>query len=118
MAAALAVLPLSAHAAEWQPLPPEEIAFQAVNLADMSLSLDIKNHENMREANPMLGNHPNDGAVIGYKVGAGVLHAAVTEFMLQHGASKRAIRIWEWTSIGVVGFAAGHNYQVGCRFRF
>ncbi len=116
VAAALA-LPLSARAAEWQPLPPEEYAFQAVNLADMSLTLDIKNHRDMQEANPMLGHHPSDGAIFGYKLGAGALHAAVTELLL-HGASKRMVRIWEWTSIGVEGAAIGSNLSLGLHYQF
>jgi hypothetical protein len=118
VAAALALLPLSARAAEWQPLPPEEYAFQAVNLADMSLTLDIKNHRDMQEANPMLGQHPSDAAVFGYKLGAGALHAVVTELLLQHGASKRVMRIWEWTSIGVEGAAVGNNLSLGLHCQF
>ncbi len=106
------------RAAEWQPLPPEEYAFQAVNLADMSLTMDVKNHPNLQEANPMLGHHPSDGAVVGFKVGAGALHAVVTELLLQHGASQRTIRLWEWTSIGFVGYAVGSNLSLGLHCQF
>ena len=108
----------AAHAADWRPLPASEYAFQALNLADMATSLDIKNHPNIHEANPLLGRHPSDGTVIGVKLASGAIHAAITEWLLQRNASPTTIKIWEYVTIGGEGAVVGHNLSLGLRFTF
>ena len=116
----LAVLLLAsqARAADWQPLPASEYVFQVANLADMSTSLDIKNHRDLYEANPLLGRHPSDGTIIGVKLGAGALHALITELLLQRGASATTIKLWEYVTIGGEGAVVGHNLSLGLHFAF
>lgn len=108
-------LPISAHGA---PLPPGEYAYQALNLADMAQTLDIKRHGDIHEGNPILGDHPSDGSVVAFKLATGALHAAITEYMISHGASRRVVRIWEVFSVGMGTAVVGHNASLGLHVRF
>ena len=57
----------------WQPSPltiaTHTLATAAI-VVDILYTLDIKNHPPMREANPILGPHPSDLAIVGYGLGA------------------------------------------------
>jgi hypothetical protein len=98
--------------------PKLEWVFDAALAADMMTTADIKNHPNLIETNPVLGEHPTDAAIIGYGLAAAGLHAAVTYEMVSQGVPKGIITAWEAVSIGVeTGFAA-HNYSLGLRFKF
>lgn len=102
----------------WKSMPKSEYVFFAAEAADMLTTLDIKNHPELRETNPILGDHPSDGKVISMCVGAALIHSAITYEFVDNNVPKPIIRAWEYISIGVeTGFAV-HNYSLGLRFRF
>lgn len=102
----------------WKSMPQEEYAFFVAEAADCWTTLDIKNHADMEEANPILGKHPSDGRIIGMCVGAGLLHSAITYELIDGGAPRGLIKAWEYVTIAVESGFAAHNYSLGLRFRF
>ena len=96
----------------------EESAFQALNLVDMGTTLDIKNHPNLREGNPLLGRHPSDGEIVGVKLTEGALHALLTHELLKHRAPAWLIQGEELIGVGIEGAAVGNNLSLGLHVRF
>lgn len=113
------ILSSVAHAGDyWKTMPKLEYAFFAAETADMLTTLDIKNHPDLYEQNPIMGRHPSDAKVIGWCVSAALMHSAITHEMVVHGVRPSFINAWEYVSIGVeTGFAV-HNLSVGLRFTF
>jgi hypothetical protein len=98
--------------------PVEEFVFDAALAADMLTTADIKNHPNLIETNPILGQHPSDAKIAMYGASAALLHAAVTYELVSQDVPKPVIRVWEYLSIGVeVGYVT-HNYKIGLKMRF
>lgn len=99
-------------------MPKEEYVFFLAEAADMMTTLDIKNHPELQEENPILGKHPSDSKIIALCVGAALLHSAITYEMVDQGVPRPIVKVWEYVSIGVeTGFAV-HNYTLGLRFKF
>lgn len=113
----LSVCALSVKAAE--PYPTGlELGYLAAATADMSTTLDIKNHSNMQEMNPILGTHPSDARIVAYFVTTDALHALVTYGLIQGDVPTPIVHGWEYVTIGVEVCAAAHNYHAGLRFKF
>ena len=96
----------------------EESAYQALHLADMMQTLDIKNHAGHHESNPILGQHPNDGQVVAYFAAEAGLHYVVTKALYDGDAPMWAQRLWQgawlyWETDNVYT-----NHQHGIRFTF
>lgn len=72
-----------ANAADWNWTPPTKgetvqiAALEALIIADVSTSLDIKNHPRAWEMNPILGQHPSDLRLILTGVTSGLLAAGL-----------------------------------------
>jgi len=80
--------------------PVTEWVYQGAAFADMLTTLDIAKHPNLVEENPLMGQHPSDGKVLGYFAATGVLHYLVT---------RELVRL----EVGMVA----HNYSIGLRVR-
>lgn len=107
-----AIMPGVSSAGPLQPLPAGEYIFQGLNITD-AVETSYVLHHGGRELNPLLGSHPSDGELILFKAGAGLLHAGVTEYLLQHHATPRTIRLWEDVSIaGGIGVDGWNAYQI------
>lgn len=98
-------------------LPPSEYAFFVAEAADMLTTLDIKYHPNLIEENPILGNHPSDGKIIGWCFIAAGAHAAITYSLIDGGAPDWLVKTWTWGGTFVEAGFAIHNYSLGLRFR-
>jgi hypothetical protein len=96
----------------------EEGVYQALHLADMMQSLDIKNHPGHHEANPILGPHPNDGQVLAYFAAEAGLHYAVTKALYDGDAPMWAQRLWQGAWIYWEADNVYTNNQHGIRFTF
>lgn len=98
------------------PLPALEYVFEGAALADMLTTLDIKNHPDRQEANPLMPRHPSDGYVVGFFTFGVAVHALITHEMLVQGVTPGWIRAWECVSIGVEAGGAARNIHMGLRF--
>lgn len=116
--ATIALVLIGTANAAADPLPKSEWAYQAVAAVDMMQTLDIKNHSDIHEYNPILGSHPSDKAIVTYFVGTNLAHAGITKFLQAHGWSDRQIAIWEYTSIGIESIVVAHNFKIGLQVRF
>jgi len=101
-----------------QSMPPLEWAYQASAVADMMTTLDIKNHPELEEANPILGPHPSDRKVLAYFAATGALHYFVTRELVDQGAPRGLIDAWELISTSFEIGCTAHNYSAGLRFKF
>lgn len=95
-----------------------EWVYQGAALADMLTTLDIKNHPNLQESNPLMGAHPSDGRVLGYFALYDAGHYIVTRELLNWGAPRAVVNGWEIFTISYEAHLAVHNYRFGLRFTF
>ena len=102
----------------WKSMPKEEYFFYAAEAADMMTTLDIKNHPNLQEENPILGHHPSDAMVISMCSVAALIHSSITYVMVDNGVNPKVIKAWEYVSIGVESGFAVHNLRLGLRFTY
>lgn len=102
----------------WSSMPKLEYVYWAAEAADCSTTLDIKNHSNLIETNPVLGQHPSNGKIYSYCVGTMLLHSAITYALIDGDVPKPLVNAWEWASIAVEAGFAAHNYSLGLRFKF
>jgi hypothetical protein len=121
------------------PTPVTEWVYQGAAFADMLTTLDIKNHPahcspamsniygtgqpsvcsgGLVEENPLIGQHPSDGKVLGYFAATGVLHYLVTRELVRENVPAPIVQTWEALGIGLEVGMVAHNYQIGLRARF
>jgi hypothetical protein len=99
------------------PTPVTEWVYQGAAFADMLTTLDIKNHPNLQELNPLLGAHPSDGKVLAYFAGTGLLHWAITRELVRESVPAPIVQTWEALGIGLEVGMVAHNYSIGLRVR-
>jgi len=102
----------------WKSMPKLEYVFYAAEAADMLTTLDIKNHPNLQEENPLLGHHPSDATIVGATTITALIHSSITYLMVDHDVNPKVIRAWEILSIGTESGFALHNWKMGLRFKF
>jgi hypothetical protein len=88
-----------------------EVSYQAVALADMAQTLDLRHMPGEWETNPILGSHPSDAKVMGYFALTGAFHALVAGAL-----PPREARVWEYITIGLEVGCVARNYSLGVRF--
>ena len=99
-----------------------EALFQAVHVADLQQTLDIKRHPGLIEVGGIvdsawaIGHRPSDRSVYAFMAAEGALHAGVTVLLSQW--SPWAARGWEAITISVNGEVVRHNAQLGLRIHF
>jgi hypothetical protein len=100
-------------------MPKSEYVYDAFELADISTTLDIKNHPNLYETNPLLGRHPSDSAIFAEGIGLGIIgHALVTHELVAYHAPSWVIDTWEDVSIGVEAGYTANNLSYGLQFTY
>ena len=110
-----------AHADETNPnapTPVTEWVYQGAAFADMLTTLDISRHPNLVEENPLMGQHPSDGRVLGYFAATGVLHYLVTRELVRENVPAPIVQTWEALGIGLEVGMVAHNYSIGLRANF
>jgi hypothetical protein len=98
--------------------PVLEYVFVAANLADMSTTIDIKNHPGLQETNAILGAHPGSGKIYEYFAATTAIHAAITYELVSQNVPKPLVNAWECVSIAYEAGTVGHNLSFGLRFKF
>jgi hypothetical protein len=98
--------------------PVTEWVYQGAAFADMLTTLDISKHPNLVEENPLMGQHPSDGKVLGYFAATGVLHYLVTRELVRENVPAPIVQTWEALGIGLEVGMVAHNYSIGLRARF
>ena len=108
------LLTASAHADEWEPLDTKlEIAWLALDTADMMQTLDIKNHSDRRETNKTFGSHPSDAKVIGLFAAGAAIHYGISSHL------PAPYRTWyQGASILLAAGIVAHNHAMGMQFSF
>lgn len=102
-----------AHAGEWfTPYRTQDTVRQAIYtgllVVDYGQTLDIKNHPELEEKNPLLGPHPTDSEITRHFVVGALLHAGVT------WAIPRDWRpYWQYITIGVEAGYVANNFRIG-----
>jgi hypothetical protein len=100
------------------PTPVTEWVYQGAAFADMLTTLDIAKHPNLVEENPLMGQHPSDGKVLGYFAATGLLHWAITRELVRESVPSPVVQTWEALGIGLEVGMVAHNYSIGLRARF
>jgi lipid II:glycine glycyltransferase (peptidoglycan interpeptide bridge formation enzyme) len=80
---------------------------------DAAQTLDIKNHPELHEQNPILGNHPSDTKVIAYFAAAGYAHYSITKAL---PTEYRATWQYGWAALELATII--RNRQLNLRFNF
>jgi hypothetical protein len=101
-------------ASELTPLEEKrELLVYSTLLLDAAQTLDIKNHPDLYETNPLLGRHPSDGKIAAYFIGAGFAHNAITKKL---PTEYRAAWQYGWAALEIVTIV--RNRQLNLRFNF
>jgi hypothetical protein len=102
-----AVRPLSAK--EWK----MEAAVLTAGLIDYAQTRDIKNHPELYETNPLLGENPSDTRIRNYFIAAGLAHVGIAHLL------PRPYRMpWQmgWLTLQVINMQ--NNHRLGLRLEF
>lgn len=90
-----------------------QAAYIALSVVDTGQTLDIKNHDGIRELNFVLGENPSDKRIVSFMVTTRVLHTLAVHFM---PADWRPA--FQWASIGVELGAVTNNASLGLQLKF
>jgi hypothetical protein len=93
----------------WHKIVPYEIAWQLLNVLDAAQTIDCAHKVTCHEANPLFGDRPSDGTVIGIKGGMAIVHL----LLMRHIAHRnwKAARAAELGTILVQGVIDGLNFR-------
>lgn len=94
-----------------------EVTYLALHVVDWGQTLDIENHPDLRETNPILGSHPSRGEINTYFIATGLLHPIVS-YGLRKYAPDGWVQAWQYVTIGVELGAVGNNASIGIGFGF
>ena len=95
----LALIPSPALAEPWQKW---ETGYQILNATDAVQTCRFLADGRAYELNPILGRHPSCGAVVGFKIGTGVLH-----YLLVREVAKRDPNAAKWVAVASVALQGG-----------
>ena len=116
---ALAAVLLLSGCGTFQPAPwrtqdtVRQVAIAAMIAVDHGQTLDLKNHPELEETNPLLGKHPTDREINAHFITVQILHPLIS-YMLPHGMRD----IWQWGSMGLWGAVIINNSQLGLKLDF
>jgi hypothetical protein len=99
----------SARPLQWKDVDQLEYTFQALNLIDLAQTASCLSARRCSEANPILGRNPSIGALVGLKLGTGLLHFAATRWLLAE--HPKSVKPFLWGSIAIQGGVVGWNMQ-------
>jgi len=95
-----------------------EVAYAAAATVDAFQTVDIGNHDDMHEVNPVLAklagrNSPDPVAVTGFFLFTTAAHAAISYHL-----PKPWRRVWQGTTLIFESGIISHNTKLGLRVRF
>jgi len=104
----------SALAGELTPLEEKRQYLVYATLAiDAAQTLDIKNHPELHESNPILGRHPSDAKIVTYFVAAGYAHYSITKAL---PTEYRAAWQYGWAALQIATIV--RNRKLNLRMNF
>lgn len=90
-----------------------EILVASTLVLDAFQTMDIKNHPDMHEINPILGSHPGDEKIVAYFIGVGFGHYAITKAI---PVQYRATWQYGWAALEIATII--RNRRLDLRFNF
>ncbi len=109
----LVALPAMAH----DPWTTQDTILEGLFLAQLAVdraqTLDLKNHPDKYETNPMLGNRPTDRRINRHFLMVALLHPAIS-----YALPKNARTGFQFVSVTVEAYAIGNNFSIGLRAKF
>lgn len=96
--------------------PYDEYLFDLALGADMLQTLNIHQHANLIETNPIEGQHPSEGKIIAYNVSCAVLHWLLTHEMVREHVPSAIVHAWEAGTISLEMAYVKHNASLGIHF--
>lgn len=103
--------------AHWTPESRvEEYTYQVLGAADMAETLQgLRYPVCYSETNTIVGPHPTPATTVGYTIGRGVLHFAITDVLEQLDADVWIKRVWQASGLYVEGHAVYANFRLGAK---
>jgi len=93
-----------------------ELGYQVANALDMFTTMDIRNHENIREVGPagkFLGENPKPLETVVYFAASGALHYTVSRVLPRYYREA-----FQGASLVIEGSYAAHNMALGLKWHF
>lgn len=87
-----------------------EIAYQVLGALDAAQTISCVSKPTCHEGNPLLGKRPSVGAILGFKLAAGLLHYAAMRNQVKKDRLDSALT-FEIISISVQGIVCGLNFR-------
>jgi hypothetical protein len=111
---AFVLLSSAVKADEWSTVEKyKQGAVIALFALDMGQTLDIKNHPDQHETNPILGEHPSDKRIYSYFITAAILHTVLADAL--------PTRQRGWLQDGTIALEVvviGSNKSLGLKIKF
>lgn len=97
----------------------QELVWQALHAVDVAQTLEAARDECYKEdawlTRRLIGEQPSDAQVLAWGVGSAVLHAWVSDTLIQRGAPTWVQMVWDLGTLGQTAYAVGSNYDTGIR---
>lgn len=100
--------------ADWRPADTvRQAAYLSLHYADWRQTIQLAEHPDYHELNPIIGKHPSRQRVDNYFAATAVAHTAVSVMLPPRWRSR-----WQYFTIATQGLVVHHNYQIGWRVDF
>lgn len=110
----LSLLVSAPAVAQWDAASTQrEVLWQIINVLDLGTTLDIENHPELYETNPIFGKHPSRERVYALMVVGAVVHYAVSKAL-----KPKYRRYWQHFTIATSAAYVSNNFSLGLRLRF
>jgi hypothetical protein len=97
---------------------PEEMAWQALHVADVGQTLKIPGSPCLREGHPitslLIGRQPTKAGVLAWGAASAGVHLLISDQLAARGMD-RAYAVWQFVSIGDSAASVGRNHGIGIR---
>jgi hypothetical protein len=97
---------------------PEELAWQGLHVYDTLQTMNMADEPCYKENSPVtravLGADPSKGRVVAWGVGASLVHAGVSDWLITH-EHPGAYRVWQTLTFVDTAIAVHGNYSIGVR---
>lgn len=94
-----------------------EVGYQTMHAVDAIQTTRIRQHPELKESNPLLGEHPTNGKIWVWYMTTAYGHALITNALDEH-APRWVTRTWQIATLLGVSYTVHHNYQMGLTLSF
>ena len=100
--------------ADWRPSDTaRQAAYLALHYADWRQTIQIAEHPDYHELNPVIGSHPSRQRVDNYFAFTALAHTAISALAPPPWRER-----WQYFTIATQAGVVAHNYSVGWRVQF